>query len=825
MQKLVFINGNGTQIDLTAGNFGVVNWAGLSNTSLNIQTQQVPFEDGGVFLDALMEQREIELTVAVYDGNNLSLRYQKKRELISALNPKLGEGVLIYTNDYISKQIKAVPQIPLFENKNSNDVGTLKASIAFSCPDPYWEDVNETEIILKDIQTTKINNNGDVPVNLKIDVIGDSNYLELNNITNGKRLIINNNISENVEIDTNRGQKNVFEDISELNNIIKGTLLTDAIYSHLLDCIICVGQKNNIVKIQNNNELEYLEIPDNSDEDIAGVAELGSYIYFCTTTKIIRTENLNSWETVYTLEAGNFNGIKAKFNKLIAYGTSTLYTSNGEDWVDTEISGTITNCNFNETTILLMGSTLLYKSNNAEDWTSISFSQTPYGKTLVVDNKTNTFYVLVGTELSWNKYRSTDNGETWTNLYGFESNVLGMYFSESLNKTVLLYKNGYYSDTEKKQIPEVKNVNLYQGFNIQELYNELIIGEHAIIKSSGDTFNVLASIPPLEIYSICKSDANIYLISGKTNTTGKILRSENLYIWEVLQVKINGSTISFSGIVRTVYNPLLNKFYAVNNKTIYSCDNLGDNWNLDYTSNNKTTYIATSTKTKNIWVTGNTDGSSLYSQDGTSWILTQPKNEALKVKYNEASEKFFFCSNKGTVYVATDGTSSLSMLFYTSYNNEFVDCDYAKYTDMVLVGGHFYTSDDQRIYYYDMKNNEFDVPTGFDLEYPVIVHYDENSNYMFAICNTKRILRSINTKNYTFWKNVVDVINDSYSGFFVGNNVIKKLTQKRENIIRKLSENSDMTFNLEIGKNELNYICSNSNEIVILRYRQKYIGV
>ena len=141
MQKLVFRNGAGNEIDLTAGNFGITNWAGLSNTPLNIQTQQVPFEDGGVFLDALMEQREIDVTVAINDNNNLELRYQLKRELISALNPKLGEGVLIYTNDYLSRQIHAVPQIPLFENKNSNDKGTLKASVTFSCPSPYWEDV------------------------------------------------------------------------------------------------------------------------------------------------------------------------------------------------------------------------------------------------------------------------------------------------------------------------------------------------------------------------------------------------------------------------------------------------------------------------------------------------------------------------------------------------------------------------------------------------------------------------------------------------------------------------------------------------------------
>ena len=63
MQKLVFTNGGGQTIDLTSvlngGNFGITNWEGLSGVGLNIQVQQVPFQDGGVFLGALMEQREI----------------------------------------------------------------------------------------------------------------------------------------------------------------------------------------------------------------------------------------------------------------------------------------------------------------------------------------------------------------------------------------------------------------------------------------------------------------------------------------------------------------------------------------------------------------------------------------------------------------------------------------------------------------------------------------------------------------------------------------------------------------------------------------------
>ena len=105
MQKLVWKNSLGDEIDLTSGNYGITQWDGFSNTSLNIQSQQVPFQDGGIFLDALMEQRELSVTLKVQDNGNLEERYRMRRELIHALNPKLGEGYLIYTNDLISNRI------------------------------------------------------------------------------------------------------------------------------------------------------------------------------------------------------------------------------------------------------------------------------------------------------------------------------------------------------------------------------------------------------------------------------------------------------------------------------------------------------------------------------------------------------------------------------------------------------------------------------------------------------------------------------------------------------------------------------------------------
>ena len=148
MQKLIWTNSDGDSIDLTSGNYGITNWEGFSNTSLNIQSQQVPFQDGSVYLDALLEQRELSVTLAIQDSGNLETRYRLRRELIHALNPKLGEGYLIYKNDFIEKRIKCIAQVPLFETHNSNDSGTPKATLVWNACDPYWEDVNETTISL-----------------------------------------------------------------------------------------------------------------------------------------------------------------------------------------------------------------------------------------------------------------------------------------------------------------------------------------------------------------------------------------------------------------------------------------------------------------------------------------------------------------------------------------------------------------------------------------------------------------------------------------------------------------------------------------------------
>ena len=192
MQKLIFRNNKNEEIDLTSFPYGITDWNGLSNTELEVQSQQVPLHDGSVFLDALLSERELTFTLAINDNKKLKKRYEYHRELISKLNPKLGEGVLIYTNDFLSKQIKCVPQVPLFANHNSNDSGTPKANLAFTACNPYWEDTEETVVELKSGVRHIVENKGDVPCSIIADLYTSNiEKPRLINFTENKKIELN----------------------------------------------------------------------------------------------------------------------------------------------------------------------------------------------------------------------------------------------------------------------------------------------------------------------------------------------------------------------------------------------------------------------------------------------------------------------------------------------------------------------------------------------------------------------------------------------------------------------------------------------------------
>ena len=326
MQKLVWQNANGVELDLTSGNYGITEWEGFSNTSLNIQQQQVPFQDGGVFLDALIEQRELSVTLAIQDNNNLELRYQQRRELISALNPKLGEGYLIYTNDFISKRIKCVPQIPLFETHNSDTVGTPKASLSWTACSPYWEDLQETEVVASLGEVLEVNNEGDVDTNVLIETRNSFTDGSIRNITTGKVIGITGNYDTQVIINTESGQKTVIEKKYGINWKSGGVIYdcdTDGFDT------VFVGTKP--LKRTLDGQYEIIKIPEieTSGEVCVSVAFTGIYWFVITQKKIFKSTDLVNWEKAYdrTGDIGTFRTCAYGNGKIVVAGQGALVVS------------------------------------------------------------------------------------------------------------------------------------------------------------------------------------------------------------------------------------------------------------------------------------------------------------------------------------------------------------------------------------------------------------------------------------------------------------------------------------------------------------------
>ena len=331
MQKLVWQNTLGDVIDLTSGSYGITNWEGFANTSLNIQSQQVPFQDGGVFLDALMEQRELSVTLAISDNNDLEKRYRLRRELIHALNPKLGEGYLIYTNNFISKKIKCVPQIPLFETHNSNDSGTPKASLTWTACEPYWEDINDNSKTLNVGVIETIENNGDVPTEMEIDFsISNTTNPKIENLTTGKSIQLNGEFNENININLNMGKKSITEKkiIFDYTNLY---ITNKVFYSDRFNLYISINEQYDYVSTSKDGK--YWHSLSSSDTFYSVYCD-NNMIFIFGYSKCLRSLDGENWDTIE---------INTKIKKVCFFKTTDEYFGIGGSYYDIYKSTNIIN--------------------------------------------------------------------------------------------------------------------------------------------------------------------------------------------------------------------------------------------------------------------------------------------------------------------------------------------------------------------------------------------------------------------------------------------------------------------------------------------------
>lgn len=581
MQKLVWQNANGDSIDLTSGNYGITQWEGFSNASLNIQSQQVPFQDGAVFLDALLNQRELSVTLKMQDNGNLEERYRMRRELIHSLNPKLGEGYLIYTNDFISKRIKCVAQIPLFETHNSDTRGTPKASLSWTACQPYWEDLEETIINLPQNTLVYIDNNGDLPTHIKADIELQGDELLLRNVTTEKKINIRGSHSWQVYLDTSMGAKRL-ERVDYAIKYINGGEFNSIIT--LNEKLLLVGSQ--FITIDINGKQETVNVGINAlINDVAYSEELGLYaVCGGSSSGIIYTSpDLKVW-TQQTLPT-NTRGLNlisyedGKF-KAMGYYSSTGYyyitSVDGINWVSesTTINKNKENLYINDVYVRVYGD-VIQISNDNSTWNTIYTLDQSQGEKLFnalcyfwgyyyfvgtngivlrTNDLTNFEYVIPLIDITSfigltanenfvfaisgnnnNMYKSADC-EHWTSKNIDQNNNDGLFKICVIDNVLIVTSSGYeryYKSSNNGETFTTKTLGQGQDY-LNPYYDGtdlFLVGITNIYKSTdkGDNFSYLGSITIDGQSLMLKS---MYLFKGKYYIAGQSVGGTDFYIVE-----------------------------------------------------------------------------------------------------------------------------------------------------------------------------------------------------------------------------------------------------------------------------------------------------
>ena len=819
MQKLVWQNANGVELDLTSGNYGITEWEGFSNTGLNIQTQTVPFQDGGVFLDALIEQRELTVTLAIQDNNNLELRYQQRRELISALNPKLGEGYLIYTNDFISKRIKCIPQIPIFETHNSDTAGTPKASLSWVACEPYWEDLEETSVTFKDVQV--LENNGDVPVQIKATIPFVSKNPVLMNSRNNKMIGLEGSQQGTVVINTNNGQKSVVGESLGFK-WENGGAFQNSLYKYGKSYYFGEGvtlEENEMTgtikavdyNLQNIGIVDYAE----GNGIFVGVGNGKIYSSVDGVNWIVRKNTVNdqwvcfvndrfyvgieySFDGIEWLEIaeGNYGPDKATAygnGIYLAVGYNTSGTSvepyssksiDGVNWEYVGVSGRVTFKGLafgNGVFVAILTGTdaNIIISTDGSSWTN----QGNFG--YLSDIKfINGLFIAAGSE--GNIWTSTD-GTTWTQR---ASGVTGNLRKISNNNgKIIICGDECILESENGTEWEIK----YGGTDFKEIiklaHNEDIIvgvGAYSIITSSdGVEWTKRKSFDfQTENYEkVIYADNKFSAVGGYT--TPYIATSPDGIEWTVQTSGINEGDLKSitygNGLFVAVgsgdsSNPAL--ILTSPDGITWTRRTCGSVFSFNDVIYADGKYVAVG-DSMNIWT----------STDGITWTYRMGETSQgvwagsfLTVTYGNHRFVAIWNNLRNVVYISTDGEGWQQVYQTTSVTP--IRCVYYANNIFIMTGGwnEIYISAD------GINWEQIDLymwTTIYGIDY---------FNNKFILCGNNGII---------------------FNSVLIGEII---------NLISNLIPDSDMTFNLETGQNSLMFSDNNGKEVTIT-YRQKYIGV
>lgn len=231
MQRITYTNERGDRIVI--GNtkpYLLQLITGTGSADIDVQLQKSPFQDGHTHIDSLLEMRSLSIHLAIMDSKQEGL-YERREKISSVFNPKL-EGILVYENDFTTKELSVfVDRGPTFPKREGANV--QECMISLLAPSPFWLDETIEGEEMSDIigglsflleideegvefetdgnNRAIITNQGDVPTPVSIIFQGPANKPRIDNESTGQFIEVNQELFEGDEliINTEFGRKKV----------------------------------------------------------------------------------------------------------------------------------------------------------------------------------------------------------------------------------------------------------------------------------------------------------------------------------------------------------------------------------------------------------------------------------------------------------------------------------------------------------------------------------------------------------------------------------------------------------------------------------------
>ena len=803
MQKLIWKNGNGKEIELTKEPYGITEWDGFANTELNVQTQQVPFNDGAVYIDALLEQRSLSVTLAMNDKNNLEDRYRLRRELIASMNPKLGEGYLIYENDFLKKQIKCLPYIPTFENHNSNTKGTPKAQLTWVACEPYWEDIEEEQVFISQGEIVEIENKGDVPCAIVAEVYpSNSENTSILNQTTGKKIQLKNTLTGETEINTNNGKKTIFEK-KQGYKMYCGDL---AQYSGKL------GDRYIFGTVASKDLKNFYQYPKSADDYSLETTVFKNMV---VSRDGYYTYDLITWEkcNIQHSQGENFHSDKlVSGNGLVIFGKED-YGSGDKIYISTD------GINYTEHTL-------------------------QYGVQFIPEVFVNGYFFATFN----NTLKKSVDALNWTdanlqNVTGVPSYCNGKYYCTNSNNVIyesedattwvassIQYTPKLYVPTLGLYFAKKDDYGIRAIITSKDLQNwtDSLVGDYTLKLYSEESGYIFA-VRYTGDYARTRDGVNWEIVQGANIYIFAYAPTKDMYFTSLgltkdfidfTKTELGGDVLSFRKII--YFEKIKTYFNYVSNKVYKSTDAIHRE---EVLSLSKTGFIICG-ENEVLVITG---GTTYRTEDGTTWeeyensfsgtvsCFYLPKEKVYSLVEVISNEKTkIYWSTDGKVFTKSQEEFNVGGTFaYNTITDELALCSYA-YTSK--------TKDGKTYEVYELGEDEHPYSTDF------VLFVEELGIYMATGYGGELWISS----DAIHWQHNLNFVNDITSALigkdrevlFVGlSGVFSFVVTSGENIIDRLTPDSDMTLSLEVGKNDFILSLTGGNATARIAYKQRYIGV